>query len=63
MPIEIFLNEFVKHEGPYQDMLSLEELEDDLKEFLLKKGFKDFIIEDDYTGNTVTVTPKKEVGI
>ena len=54
MPIEIFLNEFVRCEGPYQDRLSLEKLEDDLRDFLLEKGCKDFIIEDSYAGNTTT---------
>ena len=63
MSIEIFLNTFAKQSGPYQDRLSLEELEDDFKALLLKKGFKDFSIEDGYTGNSVTVTPKKEAGI
>ncbi|GAH25134.1 unnamed protein product [marine sediment metagenome] len=60
MPIEIMLNEFAKQEGPYQDRLSLEELEDDLRDLLLENGFKNFTIEDEYTGNTVTVTPKKD---
>jgi len=58
--IEICLNTFAKQEGPYQDRRSLEELEDDLRDLLIKKGFKDFSIEDSYTGNSVREMPKIE---
>jgi hypothetical protein len=63
MSIEIFLNTFARQEGPYTDRLDVEQLEDDIKALLIKSGFKDFSIEDGYTGNSVTVTPKKEAGI
>lgn len=53
MPITIILDRFEENQT-LQSTMTLEDLEDKLRQFLINECFGDFTIEDSYTGNELS---------